>query len=128
MNPDQNNTRAHGPITVFAAQDLTAARSLLGVLIAVGNAPAIKLPADDTAERLYAINENAAQNAQLDIEPFVPARNFRVPLTGTCVPGDVLVLDTAKPGALKKSTGTEKARAIAEEAGVDGQHILCRPL
>ena len=59
---------------------------------------------------------------------------MRVPLKGTCNPGDTLVLadvgtaaDTGKVRALPATPGTYRGLAIAEEAGVDGQSVLAHP-
>jgi hypothetical protein len=58
----------------------------------------------------------------------------RAVLKGTCNPGDVLVLadtgttaDKGKVRTLPASAGTYRGLTIAEEKGVDGQLVLCRP-
>jgi len=59
----------------------------------------------------------------------------RVALKGTCNPGDVLVLadvataaDKGKVRALPAVAGTYRGLGIAEQAGVDGQLVLVRPV
>jgi hypothetical protein len=55
-------------------------------------------------------------------------------LKGTCNPGDALVLaaiagsDAGKVRVDPGTTGTYYSPGIAEEAGVDGQHVKVRPL
>ena len=70
----------------------------------------------------------------MSVRPIEPARTVRIKLKSTCNPGDVLVLadvataaDKGKVRALPATSGTYRGLAIAEEAGVDGQTVLCRP-
>jgi hypothetical protein len=54
--------------------------------------------------------------------------NFRCTLKGVCNPGDKLALSTdyGKLYAPAGGAGALNVWAIAEEAGVDGQLVLCR--
>jgi hypothetical protein len=68
------------------------------------------------------------------VRPIEAGRNIRVRLEGTCNPGDLLVLadvetaaDKGKVRVLPEDAGTYRGLAIAEEAGVDEQLVLCRP-
>jgi hypothetical protein len=63
-----------------------------------------------------------------------PARNVRVTLSGTCVPGDQLVLATPNGTVdgmvvkLPAAAGTYRLIGIAEETGANGQAVLLRPV
>lgn len=128
MNPDQNNTRA-GAFQVAASGAIT--RSHLVVLGNTSGSPVVKMPTVATEQPLYIADENAEAGVLLDVSPLTTNRQVRIPLVGTCNPGDVLVqadpTDAAKRGKVTKAgaspTGT---RFTAEEAGIDGQLILCR--
>lgn len=135
MNPDQTNTKAVGPFPVLAGEDLTAARSRLCVLTHDTGVPEIKLPTADTDDAIFQVQEGVADGALDSAERFAPHREFRVPLKGTCNPATRLVLadagtpaDKGKLRALPVSAGTYTVRAIAREAGVDGQHVLVEPI
>lgn len=134
MNPDQSGVRQPGPITVKSNDDLSAARSRLVQLGALSGALVATLPTDDTPNALAILHEGGVSLAAVDVEPFNPPKAFRVRLKGTCNPGDQLVLadpstaaDKGKLRALPAAAGTYKLRAIALEAGVDGQLLECLP-
>jgi hypothetical protein len=79
------------------------------------------------------VGEGAADAALASVTPIVPERNTRLKLKGTCNPGDQLVLaaiagsDAGMVRLIPTAGGTYRVIAIAEEAGVDGQLVLCRP-
>lgn len=134
MNPDQSGVRQAGPIPVKSNDDLSAARSRLVQLGNLSGALVATLPTDDTANALSILHEGGVSLAGVDVEPFCPPKPFRVRLKGTCNPGDQLVLadpavaaDKGKLRALPEAAGTYKLRAIALEAGVDGQLVECLP-
>jgi hypothetical protein len=92
------------------------------------------LPASLTANALYLILAGAPTGETGDFQPLTPDRNVRLPLIGTCNPGDTLVIADpsveGQPGkvcALPSDAGTYRAIGIAEEKGVAGQLILVRP-
>lgn len=131
MNPDQSNTKAVGPFPVLAGEDLTAARSRLGVLTHAAGVPEIKLPTADTDDAIFQIQEGVADGELDSAERFGEHRTFRVPLKGACNPSTRLVLadagtaaDKGKLRALPAAAGTYTVRAIAREVGVDGQLLL----
>ena len=92
-------------------------------------------------EGVYAINlalfvviDGAEAGKNASLRPLNAERNVRVPLKGTCNPGDVLVLadvataaDKGKVRTLPTAAGTYRGLLIAEEAGIDGQLVLARP-
>ncbi len=134
MNADQSNTRI-GAFPVLAGEDLTGMRSRLGVLTHDAGVPEVKLPAANTADALYLIDDEAVDGQRTSVEFLNPMRNYRVPLKGACNPGDRLVLadvgtaaDKGKVRALPAAAGTYRVIAIAEEKGVDGQLVLLRPV
>ena len=129
----QSNTRA-GQFTVLAGEDLSGLEGRLVELTHASGVPEIKLPAAITALTPYVLNRGAADAALVEIIPLEQGRNVRIALKGTCNPGDQLVLadtgtaaDKGKVRVLPTVAGTYRVIAIAEEAGVDGQHLLCRP-
>ena len=129
----QSKTRA-GKFTVLAGEDLTGMEGRLVVLTHDTGVPEIKLPAAITAITPYVLDEGAADAAQVEVIPLEEGRNARIALKGTCSPGDSLCLadtgtaaDKGKVRVLPETAGTYRVIAIAEEKGVDGQLVLCRP-
>lgn len=123
-----------GEIRVLAGEDLTDKAGFLVVMTHDTGIAEVKLPAANSDLALYAVTDEGKDGTLVSVEPIAAGRNIRAPLKGTCNPGDVLVLaDTATPGdkgkvrALPAGVGTYRGIAIAEEVGVEGQHVLCRP-
>lgn len=129
----QTNVKT-GPVSMPCGADLTAHADHLTVLSHSGGVPKMILPASLTAPALYLILAGAASGANGDFQPLTPDRNVRLPLIGTCNPGDTLVIAnpsvSGQPGkvcALPATAGTYRVVAIAEEKGVAGQLVLARP-
>jgi len=129
----QTNTRV-GDIPVLAGEDLTGMEGRLVVMTHDSGVAEVKLPAAITDYALYVLLEGAADAKNVGVRPIQAERNIRARLEGTCNPGDVLVLadvavaaDKGKVRALPEDAGTYRGLAIAEEAGVDEQLVLCRP-
>ena len=128
----QSNTRV-GDFRVLAGESLTGMEGRLVKLTHDTGVPEVKLPAAITDYALYAVIEGAADAALVSVRPVEAGRNVRLVLSGTCNPGDVLVLaaiagsDAGKVRALPTAGGTYRGLAIAEQAGVDGQLVLARP-
>ena len=130
---NQSNTRI-GKFPVLAGEDLTGKEGCLVELTHDTGVPEVKLPASNTAITPYILDEDAADPPLVQVIPLEGSRNVRIPLKGTCNPGDQLVLadtgtaaDKGKVRVLPASAGTYRVIAIAEEKGVDGQLLLCRP-
>ena len=128
----QSNTRV-GDFRVLAGESLTGKEGHLVKMTHDSGLPEVKLPAAITDYALYVVVEGAADAALVSVRPVEAGRNARLVLSGTCNPGDVLVLaaiagsDAGKVRALPTAGGTYRGLAIAEEAGVDGQRVLARP-
>jgi hypothetical protein len=129
----QSNVK-FGPVPFNCGEDLTAANDHLVVLGHDTGTPQMTLPDSLTANALYLTLEGAAVGETGYFLPVTAAANVRLPLIGTCNPGDTLVLaDPAveeQPGkvtVLPEDAGTYRAVAIAEEAGIDTQLVLARP-
>ena len=129
----QSNVKT-GPVVMPCGADLSAHADHLAVLSHSTGAPQMILPASLTALALYLILAGAATGKNGDFQPLTPDRNVRLPLIGTCNPGDTLVIAnpsvSGQPGkvcALPTAAGTYRAVAIAEEKGVAGQLVLARP-
>ncbi len=134
MNPDQTNTKSAGPFPVLAGADLTGKRSRLVVLTHDAGVPEVKLPAAITDDAFYQLQEEGEDTELVSAERFAPHREFRVPLKDAANPGDRLVLAAIAgddAGLLRKLpavAGTYRVLALAREAGVAGQHVLCEPV
>jgi len=128
----QSNTR-EGAIVVLAGEALTDKEGYLAKMTHDTGVPEVKLPAAITDITPYVVIEGAADAAKVVVAPLTPGRNVRLALKGTCNPGDQLCLaaiagaDAGKVRVDPGTTGTFNVLAIAEEIGVDGQLVLCRP-
>lgn len=129
----QTNTR-QGDFPVLAGEDLTGKEDYLVKLTHDTGVPEVKLPEANADYAFYVVTEGAADTKNVSVRPLEAGRNVRIKLKGTCIPGDSLVLadvataaDKGKVRALPTTHGTYRVLAIAEEAGVDGQTVLCRP-
>ena len=123
-----------GPVPFNCGADLTAADDHLVVLGHSTGTPQMTLPAAETDHALYLVLEGNAVDETGYFLPISPAANVRLPLIGTCNPGDTLVLaDPAvegQPGkviVLPEDAGTYRAVAISEEQGINTQLVLARP-
>lgn len=130
---NQSNTRV-GKFSVLAGEDLTGKEGCLVELTHDTGVAEVKLPSANTAITPYILDEGAVDTELVQVIPLEQTRNVRIPLKGTCNPGDHLVLadvgtaaDKGKVRVIPASAGTYRVLAIAEEKGVDGQLLLCRP-
>jgi len=129
----QSNTRT-GKFSLLAGEDLTGKEGCLVELTHDTGVPEVKLPASNSAITPYLVDAEAVDAALCEVIPLEQSRNVRIVLKGTCNPGDQLVLadtgtaaDKGKVRVLSAAAGTYRVIAIAEEKGVDGQLLLCRP-
>jgi len=130
----QSNTRV-GDFAVVAGADLTGMQDRLVVLGNNAGVPVVNLPATNADPAFYLLLDSGAVGAHVAVRPLDGSRNARVFLKGTCNPGDVLVLadvataaDKGKVRVLPAVAGTYRGLGIAEQAGVDGQLVLMRPV
>ena len=129
----QTDTKG-GLLRVLAGADLSAKNAFLVKLTHDTGVPEVVLPAAVTDLAVYLVDDGGADGKPVSVEPLTGERNVRVKLKGTCNPGDVLTLpdpstadDAGKVRAVPATAGTYRGLAIAEEKGVDGQLVLCRP-
>ena len=129
----QTNVRT-GDLPVTAGEDLTGKEDRLVKLANDSGATVAKLPEANSDLALFVLIEGAEADKTASLRPLNADRNVRLPLKGTCNPGDTLVLadvgtaaDKGKGRALPAAAGTYRGLAIAEQAGVDGQLVLARP-
>jgi hypothetical protein len=122
----QNNTKEG--IKVFATTaDLTGKEGSLIKLVNNSGSVAAALPAAVTDICPFIlIRVNSA--TEVECAPFVAERNYRVRLEGAVVPGGTLILATGADAGKLVAGATGNVNAIAEEAGVDGQLVLVRPV
>ena len=115
----QTNTRS-GDIPVTAGEDLTGKEDRL-VKVANDSGQAVaKLPEANSDLALFVLIEGAEADKTAALRPLSPERNVRLPLKGTCNPGDTLVLadvgtaaDRGKVRVLPGAAGTYRGLAIA---------------
>jgi hypothetical protein len=129
----QSNTRV-GDFRVLAGESLVGMEGRLVKLSHDTGVPEVLLPAANSDYALYVVLDGAADAALVSVRPIEVGRTVRVPLKGTCNPGDVLVLadvateaDKSKVRVLPATAGTYRGLGIAEQVGVDGQLVLVRP-
>jgi len=128
----QSNTRI-GDFQVLAGETLTDKEGLLVMMSHDTQVPEVLLPSAANDPCPYVLTEGAADGDLVTVRPLEIGRSVRLKLSGTCNPGDYLVqaaVDGTHDGmveALPADAGTYRVAAIAEEAGVDGQLVLCRP-
>ena len=130
----QTNVKS-GPIVAACGEDLTSAADLLVVLSHDTGTPQMLLPTAQDDLVPYLVLEGKGEGENGYFMPVHPDQNIRVPIVGTCNPGDTLVLaDPAvdgQPGkvtVLPEDAGDYRGVGIAEEQGVDAQLLLLRPL
>lgn len=128
----QTNVQA-GQIVLPANEDLTGKEGLLVAIVNDSNVAKFALPDAVTDLALFVLTDGDAAGEDAAALPLSPDQNVRIRLSGTCVPGDVLVLAAINgtlDGMVKKLPtvgGTYRGLAIAEEPGVDLQLVKARP-
>lgn len=128
----QSNTKA-GEIVLNSSEDLQNKEGYLVKIINTSNVAEFALPDAATDLALFVLTDGGDEDENSSALPLSPERNVRLKLNGTCVPGDVLVLETpngtedGKVKVLPVVGGTYRGIAIAEEAGVDEQLVRARP-
>ena len=127
----QSNIK-QGDFVIPAGEDLTGKEDHLVVMNHASGIPEVKLPTHASDYAFYVLLEGAADESNVSIRPLEPGRSFRLKLSGACNPGDSLVLAdvSTNPGQVRAlptgTPGTYRVLAVAEQAGVDGQLVLCR--
>lgn len=124
MNNVQGDCRC-GSLGFPAGEDLTLATGKLAKLNADGH---VVSPAANTDITPYVITCGADQGYLCGVTPLNSLSNSRVILKGTCQAGQLLV--AVGDGRVEAGTlsGTAIPVGVAEEDGVEGQHVLLRPL
>ncbi len=124
MNNVQGDCRC-GSMGFPAGEDLTLATGKLAKLNADGH---VVLPAANTDITPYVITCGADQGYLCGVTPLNSLSNSRVILKGACQAGQLLV--AVGDGRVETGTlsGTAIPVGVAEEDGVEGQHVLLRPL
>ena len=128
----QTNVQA-GQIVLPANEDLTGKEGLLVAIVNDSNVAKFALPDAVTDLALFVLTDGDEAGKNVAALPLSPDRNVRIRISGTCVPGEVLVLAAINgtlDGLVKKLPtvgGTYRGIAIAEEVGVDLQLIKARP-
>ena len=128
----QSNTQA-GQIVLNSSEDLQDKEGYLVKIINTSNVAEFALPDAKTDLALFVVTDGDKKNKNSAALPLSPDRDVRLKLSGTCVPGDILVLatpDGTVDGMVKTLPavgGTYRSIAIAEEVGADNQLVKARP-
>lgn len=124
LNMKQTDCR-FGAVAFAAGEDLSLKTGHLARLNAGGD---LVLPQGVSDITPYVLTQGADQGYLCGAVPLTSAGNCRVKLAGTCVAGDLLVAKgdgRVEAGAIG---GEALTVGVAEERGIDGQHVLLRPL
>jgi hypothetical protein len=130
----QNNTRPAGPFQILAGEDLTDLEGRLVKLTHDGGVPEVVLPNDVDDKPQYLLLEGGEDGEEVKVVAIDPSNAVRVRLDGTCNPGDELTLgaingtNDGKVRTLPVAADTYYVFLRAEEAGVDEQLVLARPI
>ena len=124
-----------GDFAFTAHEDLTGMEDRLVKLYSDHGAAFARLPDVISDHAYFLILEGAQTGKQASLRPLEPGRSVRLALKGVCSAGSILVLADPSVGADRGKVrqieslpaGTYRGVAIAQEAGVDGQLVLCRP-
>lgn len=129
----QTNVRA-GDFPFTAGADL---RDMEGRLVVIGVAngkPVATLPAATTEDTPAVLIEGAGLGGTANLRPLTGNQSVRLVLKGTCNPGNRICMadpsapaDAGEARAVPAANGTYLVVGIAEEVGVDGQHVRVRP-
>jgi hypothetical protein len=124
LNMNQTGCRMGG-VAFAAGEDLSLKA---GYLVKLNAGKDLVLPESDRDFAQYLIVQGADQGYLCGAVPVTSAMNCRIKLAGACVAGELLVANG--DGRVKAFTAGSLARPVglAEEAGVDGQLVLVRPL
>ena len=132
LNPRQSDTK-RGDRQLLGLVDLTGKENLLIAIANDGGVAKFALPTSTNDFAIFVCMSGDAAGAISSGEAPGLDENCRIVLKGACNPGDELSLaDPATPadaGKVRKrptTNGTWHTLFIAEEAGIDGQNILCR--
>ena len=126
----QTNTQV-GQIALPAHVDLTGKEGYLVKIVNASNVAKFALPTGDLDYAVFVLTDGDVAGESVAALPLSPHRNVRVKLSGTCTPGQVLVLNSVNWGtvsSLPTTPGNYRGIAIAEEPGIDGQLVKARPL
>ena len=124
MNLVQGDCKC-GALAFVAGENLSAATGLLVRLSSTGRAVKPEAVSDIA---LYVVAIGAFEGCLCGVVPLTSAANCRIVLKGACQAGSLLVSSgdgRVEAGAL---SGASVPVGVAEEAGVDGQRVLLRPL
>lgn len=117
-----------GQFVATAGENLAGKEAYVVSLSNDSGKPVFGLAAGATDPAEYLLLAGGSSGAEITVLPLTRDRNVRVVLSGTCDPGDLLILDgdTGKVKAVPSANGTYIAYFRAEESGVDGQLLKVR--
>lgn len=122
----QSNTKI-GKKVFASAADLTGKEGHLVKLANSGGTTVAALPALVTDICPFII-VGVNSPTEVELQPLNPEANVRVRLKGAVNPGGTLILATGGDAGKLVAAATGNVNAIAEEAGVEGQLVLVRPI
>ena len=124
LNLKQTDCR-FGAVAFAAGEDLSLKTGYLAKLNAGGD---LVLPQGAGEITPYVLTQGADQGYLCGAVPLTSAGNCRIRLAGTCAAGDLLVAKGDGRVEAGATVGEALPIGMAEEKGVDGQHVLLRPL
>ena len=124
LNLKQTDCR-FGGVAFAAGEDLSLKTGHLARLNAGGD---LVLPQGAGEITPYVLVQGADQGYLCGAVPLTSAGNCRVKLAGTCEAGDLLVSKGDGRVEAGDLGGGALPVGVAEEKGIDGQHVLLRPL
>lgn len=125
---------AYEDIVLPANETLTSLEARILMIISDSGTPKFALPNAVTDRGFFVCTEGAAAGENASGRAIHPGRNYRMKLSGTCAPDDIIVLATpdgthdGHVQALPATPGKYTVLGIAEETGVDEQEVLVRGL
>ena len=124
LNMKQSDCR-FGGMGFAAGEDLSLK---VGCLVKLNSGGDLVLPTSAADITPYVVICGADTGYLCVAVPLTSAGNCRIKLSGTCEAGDLLV--SKGDGRVEKGVlgGTALPIGLAEEAGIDGQFVLARPL
>lgn len=120
-----------GQIVLPANENLKGKEGCLVKIVNASNVAKFALPNSDLDYAVFVLTDGDSAGQASAALPLSSDRNVRLKLSGTCSPGQVLVIHSVNWGtvaSLPTTPGNYRGIAIAEEAGIDGQLVKARPL
>jgi len=124
FNQKQSDCR-YGGVAYAAGEDLSLKTAHL---VKLNSGKDFVLPESDQDITPYVLVQGADTGYLCGAVPVTPSGNCRVALSGACQPGQLLVATGDGRVTVYTPGATARVIGIAEEIGVNSQHVLLRPV